>query len=173
MMSDEQVVIMWFARNDSRHRRWWGGSWRGRAFRWIRALRDERSRTRHNVITRLVSVHLSTNVTVGRDGRGRGAERGRQRDYTWRGERQLILTFLSENQSVVIPEAACVISSLSAIPPRPQPGFALFSGKSHGPSATPVSTFPQTLFSAPHRTSSIGLIRPARRVFLLAPYTSR
>lgn len=108
---------------------------------------EERSRSRHNVITRLVSVHRWMEE---RGNGGAGKERERKRDYTWRGERQLILTFLSENQSVVIPEAACVISSLCQPTPSPSP-VSLFSSKSHGPSATPVSTFPQTLFPVPYR----------------------
>lgn len=68
--------------------------------------RRENDQARYNVITRLVSVHRADGTTGG------GGEAGGKRDYTWRGERQLILTFLSKNQSVVIPEAACVISSL-------------------------------------------------------------
>lgn len=72
---------------------------------------------------------------------GCGRRNRNTRDYTWRSERQLILTFLSENQSAVIPEAACVISpppSATALPlcfapyaPLPTPFFDLFLTPRH------------------------------------------
>lgn len=51
-----------------------------------------------------------------------GRAKREERLHVAQRERQLILTFLSENQSVVIPEAACVISSL----PHPAPSPAGF-----------------------------------------------
>lgn len=99
---------------------------------------------RYNVITRVISVHRAE---------------WRRRNYTWRGERQLILTFLSENQSVVIPEAACVISSLSRSAPAP----AEFRSSRVSPMALeqpPFRPYPSRRFPFPTSAFPIRLILP-------------
>lgn len=99
-----------------------------------------------------------SSIYIGTSGKG---------DYTWRSERQLILTFLSENQSVVIPEAACVISSLL---PHPLPGFVSLPRLSLGdPSATPgFRPLPRLLFPFPISSRSTAF--PIRLIRCLAPF---
>lgn len=54
------------------------------------------------------------------------------------------------------------------VPVRPIPGrVSLFSGKSHGPSAaTPIPTFPQTLFPVPYKRvpNTLDPRSPSRRL---------
>lgn len=59
------------------------------------------------------------------------------------------------------------VCNLIPLPVRPIPGWvSLFSGKSHGPSATPVPTFPQTLFPVPHKRApnTLDPRSPSRRL---------
>lgn len=101
-------------------------------------------------------------------GRNDEGEAGGKRDYTWRGERQLILTFLSENQSVVIPEAAYVISSLPHSAPSPSLRFALPELVPWPFGATPISTFP-----IPYRAFPIRLIHAHPPIVFLFAHHAR
>lgn len=59
------------------------------------------------------------------------------------------------------------VCNLIPLPVRPIPGrVSLFSGKSHGPSATPVPTFPQTLLPTPYKRvpNTLDPRSPSRRL---------
>lgn len=124
-----------------------------RPFRRIRALKS--ARTRHNVITRFVSVHRADGTT---DAAAAGWEE--RLHVAWREAAYF---------DILIGESECgnprggVCNLIPAPPPRLPGSVSLLSRKSHGPSTTPVSTFPQTLFSVPYRAFPIRLIhvRPA------------